>query len=232
MPKWTADDLKSVLADFTGPAEPTDPKAKKRRRILESARELFVAQGYKKTSIDEVARLAHVAKGTVYTYFPSKAHLLFGAVALEKLSYTHAIMPLLDDKVSPRERLKDWLYKGLVVSQEMPLVSKLMSGDRELLLALEELQADAPDLMGKSADIQRKFFGEVLREAHGDGWSEEQLQEHMKVLTGFQLFASLIKEPQVRQGLSLERFAELLTEMIVDGIAPSQRPHGADKESE
>src|SRR5580704_11974353 len=52
----------------------------KRDRILDAAQRLFVRYGVKRTSIDEVAREAGIAKGTVYLSFKSKA-ALFAAIA-------------------------------------------------------------------------------------------------------------------------------------------------------
>src|SRR5258708_4001138 len=52
----------------------------KRDRILDAAQRLFVRYGVKRTSIDEVAREAGIAKGTVYLSFGSKAEL-FAAIA-------------------------------------------------------------------------------------------------------------------------------------------------------
>ena len=52
----------------------------KRDRILDAAQSLFVRYGVKRTSIDDVAREAGIAKGTVYLSFESKA-ALFAAIA-------------------------------------------------------------------------------------------------------------------------------------------------------
>jgi AcrR family transcriptional regulator len=52
----------------------------KRDRILDAAQSLFVRYGVKRTSIDDVAREAGIAKGTVYLSFESKAEL-FAAIA-------------------------------------------------------------------------------------------------------------------------------------------------------
>jgi AcrR family transcriptional regulator len=51
-----------------------------RRRILESARELFVAQGYAGTSIAQIAAAAGVSAPTVFAGFRSKVNLLREAV--------------------------------------------------------------------------------------------------------------------------------------------------------
>lgn len=52
----------------------------KRTRILHAAQSLFIRYGVKRTSIDEVARAADIAKGTLYLYYESK-EMLFAEVA-------------------------------------------------------------------------------------------------------------------------------------------------------
>ena len=53
------------------PAEPN-----RREDILKAAREVFKQYGYEGARVDEIARCAGVAKGTVYLYFKSKRALL------------------------------------------------------------------------------------------------------------------------------------------------------------
>jgi AcrR family transcriptional regulator len=50
-------------------------KIARRGQMLEAARELFVANGYGKTSIEAIAEAAEVGVATVYTYFESKEGL-------------------------------------------------------------------------------------------------------------------------------------------------------------
>ena len=47
----------------------------KRTRIVYAAQSLFIRYGVKRTSIDEVARAADIAKGTLYLYYESKEML-------------------------------------------------------------------------------------------------------------------------------------------------------------
>lgn len=47
-----------------------------RQRIIQVAAELFRTQGFDATTTDQVAARADVAKGTVFRYAPTKAHLL------------------------------------------------------------------------------------------------------------------------------------------------------------
>lgn len=48
----------------------------RRTLILEAATELFAEKGFHHTTVEEIANLAGVGKGTVYEYFPSKKDVL------------------------------------------------------------------------------------------------------------------------------------------------------------
>ena len=48
----------------------------KEEQIINVARELFTTYGYKRVSMDEIAKCANVTKKTVYSYFKSKEELL------------------------------------------------------------------------------------------------------------------------------------------------------------
>jgi AcrR family transcriptional regulator len=62
------------------PGTPAEPD--KQGRILAAARSLFLRYGVRRTSMDDVAREAGIAKGTVYLYFSSK-DAVFAALAEE-----------------------------------------------------------------------------------------------------------------------------------------------------
>lgn len=50
--------------------------SEKKDKVISSARELFSTYGYKKVSMDEIARKSGVTKKTIYTYFKDKNELL------------------------------------------------------------------------------------------------------------------------------------------------------------
>jgi AcrR family transcriptional regulator len=52
-----------------------EQKLQRQEEILAAAFEVFAAQGYEAARIDEVARRAQIAKGTIYLYFRDKEHL-------------------------------------------------------------------------------------------------------------------------------------------------------------
>jgi len=55
---------------------PAGPIKKKKTQILEAAAHLFATQGYSATSVEAIARLAKVAKPTVYSHFEGKRDVL------------------------------------------------------------------------------------------------------------------------------------------------------------
>jgi AcrR family transcriptional regulator len=60
--------------------------AVKRDHILDAATQVFAAKGFEAATIREIARMAGVADGTIYTYFKNKAALLLGI--LDRLNET------------------------------------------------------------------------------------------------------------------------------------------------
>ena len=62
-------------------------KEKKRNTIIRASLRVFARKGYETTALDEVAREAHLAKGTLYLYFKDKEDLYFQVMltVLERL---------------------------------------------------------------------------------------------------------------------------------------------------
>ena len=64
----------------TAPAKRSRRKAARPAELLEAATRLFIEKGYAATRVEEVAALAHVSKGTLFLYYPSKQALLKAVV--------------------------------------------------------------------------------------------------------------------------------------------------------
>lgn len=126
---------------------PTEPRQKrsqeKRRRLKEAALALFKARGYEGTSIEEIAKCAHLATGTFYQHYGSKRQLL---------------LALMDELLAGMERLnlrpgsRGNLRAGL-----RDLVARGFSGDLRYLgacRAWEEAVLSDPDLARKQQQIR------------------------------------------------------------------------------
>jgi TetR/AcrR family transcriptional regulator, mexJK operon transcriptional repressor len=84
------------------PTEPLDEgrSARKRRAILEAARSLFLGNGYRGTSMDEIAALAGVSKQTVYKHFADKERL-FSEIVISTVD--EVADPVQDEVLQLRE---------------------------------------------------------------------------------------------------------------------------------
>ena len=51
-----------------------------RRRLMEVAQQLFAAQGYPETTVDDIARAAGASRATFYLHFKSKAELMGASI--------------------------------------------------------------------------------------------------------------------------------------------------------
>src|SRR5689334_2246250 len=80
---------------------PTESAARTRARLIRVATKQFQENGYRRTSIDEIAREAGVAKGTVYVHFRNKAELLLFAIVDEKERYIQRSRHLLTSSGTP-----------------------------------------------------------------------------------------------------------------------------------
>jgi AcrR family transcriptional regulator len=217
--RWDRTAVEHALAEIVGASEGDEPRARKRRKLVAAATELFVKQGYRKTSIAEVARHAGVAKGTVYLYFETKGELLLHAIVAEKRRHLARLMPLLTDRVEPAERLRRWLVLVMTAGYEMPLLARLMTGDRELMTALDDLPAGA---MAASRTIGADLVGELVAQAAAPRrLTPRQLTDRATVLFGLMHFAPLLSDAKVRGALSIERFASILADLVVDGVRPT-----------
>ncbi len=214
-------EIRQWLDEFLWP-EPDGKQRAKRQRILESATALFVRYGYRKTSIDEVAKAAGVAKGTVYLYYRNKAELVLHAIALEKCGYVDRLGPLLDADIPAAARLQALIALGLMGMQEMPLLSSLSGGDHELALALGEVDAS---VLARIDGWRAEFMIGLLDDATGSTLSRQTLHARAQVLidviTGVVLTGALSSK-----GAELETYAWTLAATLVAGVADLAQPSG------
>ena len=94
-------------------ANRAERKAQSRRRILDSARDVFFRDGFMAANLDEVAERAGVAKGTLYRYFESKADLYVAVLADNGNAFTDLMRECVSDGASPMEqleRISDFYY--------------------------------------------------------------------------------------------------------------------------
>ena len=59
-----------------------------KKRIIDSAKELFVEKGYYTVTVDDIVKRANSSKGGFYTHFKTKEELIFNMVPMVDQAYT------------------------------------------------------------------------------------------------------------------------------------------------
>jgi AcrR family transcriptional regulator len=100
----------------------------KHQRILEAATAVFLEHGYKDASIDEIARRADVAKGTVYLACESKADLFYQVVHRDLKAWGAQISRFVDPRNPASDILAKMAKNGVTYLADHPLVRGLFAG--------------------------------------------------------------------------------------------------------
>ena len=97
----------------------------KKEQIIESARKLFTKYGYKKVSMDEIAREANVSKKTVYAYFKDKEELLKYFIFEELDKMRVAVTNIENKKLPFLEMVHETIYTVLKYKKENNFLSTI-----------------------------------------------------------------------------------------------------------
>ncbi len=221
--KWTREYFENLQREMLGGdgSGGTRGENRRRARILEAATELFMRQGYRKTSVDEIARRAEVAKGTVYLHFDNKAALLMHAIAAEKQVLFERLKPVMDGTLKDDARLHYYVRSLLTVGRDLPLTARLMSGDNEVMVALDEWD---PDLLEKGQRVGEEWLMWLIEDAAPYEFDDANRRERANVLLTLRWFVTMLLEPRYRGGRTLDELADTMTDVLVYGLV--HRPPG------
>ena len=82
------------------------PRSARRSQLLQAAREVFVAQGYHASAMDDIAERAGVSKPVLYQHFPGKYELYLALVDQNSSEIVLAVQQALASTTSYREKVR------------------------------------------------------------------------------------------------------------------------------
>ncbi|MEA3471058.1 MAG: TetR/AcrR family transcriptional regulator [Thermodesulfobacteriota bacterium] len=85
-------------------------KQEKVDSILDTAKKMFGRYGIQKTSLHEIARMARVAKATIYNYFGSKNQIYLEVLNREVNDVIEKIEASIKDVASPEDKLRVFMH--------------------------------------------------------------------------------------------------------------------------
>ncbi len=89
-----------------------------RDKILKVAARIFGKYGFQKTTMDEIARTAHKAKGSIYYYFSSKEELFLAVVSGEMNELKEALLEVAAEKTGATTMLRNYMLTRMKVLED------------------------------------------------------------------------------------------------------------------
>jgi AcrR family transcriptional regulator len=117
------------------PGARPDERQRREERILDAAAALLVRWGYRKTTIDDVAREAGVGKGTIYLHWKDKQDLFYAAIWRASKQATEDTLQRI--AADPEGGLfhRVWTH-GMLAVLTNPLLAALMTGNADIFQGL------------------------------------------------------------------------------------------------
>jgi AcrR family transcriptional regulator len=181
-------------------------------RILDGAAELILRWGYNKTTIDDIARQAGVAKGTIYLHWNTREALFRALMQRERLSWTDEVLKRV--AADPAGATLHGMFKHAALAlMQRPLLKAVVVRDMAVVGRLPQLsQEDNVSLSARVAAFKTYF--DFLREQQlirTDVATDKQLYMLAAIFMGYFLVTPLMP---ATLSFPDEVVAELLSETI------------------
>lgn len=184
----------------------------RRALILEAANKSFALFGYKGTTMDQVAKIANVGKGTIYTFFSNKEELFQEVLNQLLAEMKHATNQVMSQQLAFFDALSEALNILLEFRKQHELALKLTQEVREIgtPMAIEATQQIEKLVIDHIADKVRQ------------GIARNEIKPCDPELTAFillRLYMALAVEWSHNQTLEKGEIAKQLRFYLENGLA-------------
>ncbi len=110
-------------------------------KILLAAANIFSKFGFHKTTVDEIARAAHKAKGSIYNYFRSKEELFQEVIDKEFQALRSELIKAIDSGKNAKEKLTNYITVRMKTLNELTNFHDALKNDYlNYLVFIEEIR--------------------------------------------------------------------------------------------
>lgn len=189
----------------------------KKQMILDIAARIFSRYGYAKTSLDEIAQEAKIAKGTIYYYYPSKEELFLMVVKEQAQSFVDEMRRNLHSIDGFENKLRYFLHAPVTyVCQKMPV---LLEGLKTIPFNLQQhFDSFRAENRGKMVEL----LLEILRDGIEQGLVSDRVSPEAlcEVINDWFLLGNMSVVVQDFEELlnRIERDHETIIQLILYGI--------------
>ncbi len=202
------------------PTEESSKRQERAQRILAAAAELVRRWGYGKTTIDDIARQAGVAKGTIYLHWKTREDLFKALMLSEEQALADDIKRRVEN--DPQGATLHGVIKHTILAiLKNPLMKAAFMGDTDMLGEIARMKYGTNRYQERLLNFTTYF--EVLRNQgiiRSDLSPKAEIYMLSAISTGFLLVDPLLPN---EFKLSDEEVAEMLAETIRRTFAPTQQ---------
>lgn len=185
----------------------------RRKLIVEAATKSFSQFGFKATTMDQIAKIANVGKGTIYTFFKTKEELFDEIINSLIKEMKVAAEESIDTSLSFHENVHRALYRILEFRLDHQLTIKLFQEEREMRTPA------VMEVMERMEKAILNFINEKIVLAIQKG----EIQQCDPELTSFillKLYIALIFDWEKNHDpLAKEEIAQLLEQYVFKGLS-------------
>jgi AcrR family transcriptional regulator len=198
----------------------TSLESAKRRQILDGARRVFLADGFDGASMNDIARVAGVSKGTLYVYFDSK-EALFEALIREDRKQQAERLVFPGDTNDPREQLASFGRQLITLMTQPELIAQV----RIVIAATGKFPS-----LGRAFYESGPCYGVTRLAGRLDEWRDAGLLEFENGRVAAQQFIDLCKSGLFSAclfGASESISAEAIATNVESAVEVFMRAYGA-----
>jgi len=183
--------------------------------VVDAARRCFARYGYRKTSMDDVAGDAGVAKGTVYLYCQNKQDLYVRAVESDLHEWMASLASALDDPERPAvEILVEMATRDALFVESHPLVADLLIGAAD---------DHVPGHAERMDDLRRLGLSQVIAAleigvAQGAFRPELDIEPTARILQEMHLTASVLRHDTHLPIAEIRRRQRAALDLVLRGL--------------
>ncbi len=182
-------------------------------KIFNSGKELFSTKGFKDTNVSDITKMAGIAVGTFYNYYPSKEKLFMDIFLEENEKHKRKCLEALDLDQAPIDIVKQMLALNMQGMQANPILCQWFN--KSVYDKLERLFRDENGM--HRVDFLYDCFLDLVRKWQAEGTMRRDLDSEMIMM----IFAAIVNIDTHKDEIGWQYFPELLeiiTEFVMKGL--------------
>ncbi|WP_017473605.1 TetR family transcriptional regulator [Amphibacillus jilinensis] len=185
----------------------------RKKQIVDAATNSFSLFGYKATTIDQIAKIANVGKGTIYTFYKNKEELFHEIISSLIKEMKDGVEDILEEDLLFYEKADRALFKLLEFRTDHQLMIKLIQEEKEL---------GTPTVKEVIQNIENMII-DYLKTIIQKGIEKGEIKPCNPELTAFvmlKLYIALIFDwDQLRKPLEKDEISDLFKLYLLNGLS-------------